>query len=396
MTSEIAEAPRPGKGLLGVSLFALIGLAANIYLTSHFYAVRNGTAGFKSACNLGAAMNCDVVAASPYAELVGGLPVSSFGAGWFLALFILSIAIRMSDSRREGERQLLWLGGFGMLFSLAYVAIMMFVIKTLCLFCLGVDVASAGVLLSAFSLKPPSLAELPFDLRKWQSPLITLGISTVVALVLLHSLDEGNIPRNQIDERVDSVMTSPVLAVGAGEENGAIGPVGAPITIVEFSDFQCPFCRIGAFNLNTVVSRYAGKIRIVFRHYPLDSTCNKSMEHSLHQYACEAAKVAWCANQQGKFQAVYEAFFEHQTEFSGSDSGRPENIAKAAGADLTAIQSCVTAGSPNMAIARDIEDGKTLGVQSTPTFFINGHKVEGAYPVPVWTAIIDRLLAGAK
>lgn len=390
--------PETGKapaGLLAISLLSLIGIGLNVYLTSHFFAVHGGTAGFKSVCNLGASMNCDAVAASRYAETVRGIPLSSFGAGWFLGLFILSVMARLPDWRREGKRILLAASVFGMLVSVYYIFVMAVLLKTYCLFCLGVDGASLLVLLSALTLHPDPTSKSPLDTGKWQTALLIGAGCVFVAVVFLSSMNDANFPHDQVVERADSVLSSPVLSVNADDGFPSMGPKNAPITIVEFSDFQCPFCRLGAFTLNTVQNRYPDKVRLVFRNYPLNSSCNPNLDRVAHEYACDAAKAAICALKQGKFEPVYQSFFENQESFAATGDGAPENLAIAAGLNADQLHACQGSPDTATAIARDVEEGSHLGVQSTPTFFVNGHKMEGVAPVAVWIEMIDRLLASS-
>lgn len=126
-----------------------------------------------------------------------------------------------------------------------------------------------------------------------------------------------------------------MLSVESGDEFTSIGPKTAPITIVEFSDFQCPYCRVAAISLKTVMQRFPGKVRLVFRNYPLDNSCNRMMQRPLHTNPCEAAKAAYCAKDQGKF-GCYRQLFEHQ-----ADIGKTKviDLAKAGGVDTGKLNS---------------------------------------------------------
>jgi protein-disulfide isomerase len=129
---------------------------------------------------------------------------------------------------------------------------------------------------------------------------------------------------------------------------------------------------------------------VVFRNFPLDSGCNRKMERPMHPYACEAAKYVQCANQQGKFEAVYEAFFQNQASFA---PGKLSELAAGTGADTAKLTQCMNAPETAIALSRDIEEGIVLGIQSTPTFFINGHKYEGVLPPEAWKKLIEKLSA---
>jgi uncharacterized membrane protein len=322
-----APLSRTGSAVLGtISALSLAGLAAGIYLAIHYYSVRNGTLGFRSTCNLGPGMNCDVVSASPWAELVAGIPLASFGAGWFLSVFIVSLFARLPELRREWIRALFAMSVFSVCFSGFYFYLMAGPLGTFCLFCLGIDLVSVLTLVLSASLKPELPAHAPVEWRKWKPILAIAAGALLVAVVGLRSFDESHIPAQQLVERADSILGSPALAI---ETAGfpSVGPADAPVTVVEFSDFQCPFCRLGAFNLNAAMNGHPGKVRMVFRNFPLDSACNRTVEQAMHPLACDAAKAAVCSQKQGKFQAVYETLFENQASFQPTDSGRPEVLA---------------------------------------------------------------------
>jgi protein-disulfide isomerase len=334
-------------------------------------------------------MNCDAVAASPYASLFAGLPLSSFAAGWFLALFVVALTARNVFWRRESLRAALVLTGVGTLLSIAYFGIMAGVLHTYCLFCLVTDAINILALLIVLSLKPEGFSEHKPEAEKWKSFAGLTAASVLIAVLGLRTLDASTLTSDQATQMADATLNSPVLSVNAGPEFPSLGPANAPITIVEFSDFQCPFCRIGAFTVNSVVEHYPQQVRVVFRNYPLDSACNRKLERSMHPYACEAAKTAVCAHQQGKFEPVYQTLFENQATFA---PGRVSQLAKEAGVDPARLTGCIAASETSVAVSRDIEEGINLGVQSTPTFFINGRRIEGVMPPEVWNRIIDQLL----
>jgi protein-disulfide isomerase len=166
----------------------------------------------------------------------------------------------------------------------------------------------------------------------------------------------------------------------------AIGPtkgeLKAPITIVEFSDFQCPYCARAVTTLDRVVAAYPGKIRVVFRHFPL----------SFHEKAPKAAEAAACADEQGKFWALHDALFESQQ----LDVDALKDQAQRAGLDAKAFDACLDSGRMAALVERDMLAGQKVGVTGTPAFFINGRMLSGAQPEDAFRKIIDQELKGAK
>jgi protein-disulfide isomerase len=129
------------------------------------------------------------------------------------------------------------------------------------------------------------------------------------------------------------------------------------------------------------------------RGFPLDPSCNRSVQHSGHPVACEAARAAICAAKAGKFEKVYEELFEKQSAIA---PGLPAAIAKDTGISESEFAQCMASSETAARVVADIDEGLQLGVKSTPTFFINGHKIEGAYPVVAWQRIVEALLQQQK
>jgi len=175
----------------------------------------------------------------------------------------------------------------------------------------------------------------------------------------------------------------------------SLGPVSAKITIVEFSDFQCPFC--GRYSRDTfpqVERDYvsAGKIRYVFRHYPLER---------IHPRALKAAEAGECAHQQGKFWEMHTRLFANQQALAESDLVKS---AEALGLNSAAFQQCL-AGRTTERIRHDQADGSRAGISGTPMFFLGTtmtdgkvhvlRKLSGAKPYAAFKAAIDEMLASA-
>ena len=159
------------------------------------------------------------------------------------------------------------------------------------------------------------------------------------------------------------------------------GPTKAPVTIVEFSDFHCPFCRRVIPTLAQLESQYGEKIKLVFRDFPIES---------LHPGATKAHEAARCANEQGKFWPY------HDKLFAGPSTSSPElfkGLAKDVGLDTVAFETCLGSGKYEAAIKQDIEDGTRAGVSGTPAFFINGRLISGAQPLEAFARVIEDELA---
>jgi protein-disulfide isomerase len=155
------------------------------------------------------------------------------------------------------------------------------------------------------------------------------------------------------------------------------GSAKAPVTIVEFSDFHCPFCRSVISTLVQLESKYGDKIKLVFRDFPIES---------IHPGATKAHEAARCANEQGKFWAY------HDKLFATTPTSSPETfkeLAKEIGLNPKAFETCLNSGKYQTAIKEDIAEGNRVGVSGTPAFYINGRLISGAQPVEAFARIID-------
>ena len=162
------------------------------------------------------------------------------------------------------------------------------------------------------------------------------------------------------------------------------GPAPAPVTIVEFSDFHCPFCKQVMPTLTQLESQYSDKVKLVFRDYPIDN---------LHPAARKAHEAARCAHDQGKFWAY------HDLLFSNAPKASPEQLktyAQEVGLDVPAFEQCVNSGTYQATVQRDVEEGARVGVTGTPAFFINGRLVSGAQPLERFVRVIEEELARAQ
>ena len=145
----------------------------------------------------------------------------------------------------------------------------------------------------------------------------------------------------------------------------ALGPEDAPVTIVEFSDFECPFCKQAASYLNELKAQYGDKLRLVFKDFPLDSNCNRHIERQTHALACNAAVLARCAGAHGRFWEMHDAIFALPR--------LSDESLQALFYDL-GIEACEGEEEYLAGIRADIEEGRKLGVTATPTLFVNGRE----------------------
>lgn len=187
-------------------------------------------------------------------------------------------------------------------------------------------------------------------------------------------------------------MPEPLEVTVNIDDDVVLGNNDAPVTIIEFSDYQCPFCRRHFKNTFSEIERdyiKTGKVKYVFRDFPLD----------FHKQAPKAAEAAHCAGDQGRYWDMHNKIFDNQSEI------QVENLKKYAadiGLDAGSFNSCLDSGKYVSEIEKDTDDGRKIGVSGTPTFFIGksrlnsneitGIRIVGARPLSSFKPVIDQLL----
>jgi protein-disulfide isomerase len=193
------------------------------------------------------------------------------------------------------------------------------------------------------------------------------GKSTPEAVKAAVASKYGHVPQHKL-------LDDPVLIPVANAPS--IGPANARITLVEFSDFQCPYCVKAVGQLKTVMKAYPNDIKLIFKQFPLDS----------HSQAAGAALAAMAAHRQGKFWEMHDALFAHREDLSRNAL---PGIASAAGLDMKRFNADLTSTEIKNLVLRDISDGEKAGVDATPTIFIDGRRYNGSLALDALRPVLD-------
>ncbi len=179
--------------------------------------------------------------------------------------------------------------------------------------------------------------------------------------------------------KVSFKLEPPRVDVEVPKGAPSLGPASAPVTIVEFTDYQCPYCQRAQSTVDEIVAQYGSQVRLVSRDYPLD----------FHERAKFASRAARCAAEQNKFWEYHQDLLRQPTDYSDDDLGRRALSLKLDGA---AFKTCLASDRHDAAIKADEEAGRRLGVSGTPAFFINGRMIAGARPKAQFASVIDEEL----
>jgi len=175
---------------------------------------------------------------------------------------------------------------------------------------------------------------------------------------------------------------APGAPAARADDDPSRGPADALVTVVEFSDFQCPFCRtFSEGTLPALVAAYGDRVRFVYRDFPLAA---------LHPDAQKAAEAAQCAFAQGMFWPYHDRLFRFQRAL---DVAALKEHARAVGLNGAVFDACLDSGRYAREVLDDVADGRAYGVTGTPTFFINDRMVVGAQPFAVFQQVIEEELA---
>ncbi|MGB5747564.1 MAG: vitamin K epoxide reductase family protein [Desulfobacterales bacterium] len=377
---------------------ALAGLGVCLYLYSFHIALLMGEIKSGLLCGTDSGLGCNLVSASPYSSLLG-LPLALWGAIFYGTLALLGVGslIFRRDCGQAFLRWAFFLAVLGLAFDLYLAHIMIFRIRAVCWLCIATYIINFAIIIGlvkqvwrASEPRIPLLSIFPgtgdgraidFYYRNVIKGLLigAIVLTAVIAIAgsqfLARSLT-GN-DRERLVKVTENLLQQTPLSIKV-ENRPFMGSEDANLTVVEFSDFRCPYCAKASQYIKLAGSGNHDRARIVFRHYPLDKSCNRRLSSDLHPGACMLAEGAACANEQNKFWAYHDIAFETKGQVSRSVV---QNIAAKIKLDLNNFNSCLDSGRGLQVVSQDIEAAIDAGVKGTPTLFINGRRL-GGVPKP--------------
>jgi protein-disulfide isomerase/uncharacterized membrane protein len=342
---------------------------------------------YRAYCAVNEWANCETVAESEYA-VIFHLPLALWGLLAYLVMATLAVwGIRRPLSPPSWPFGLLfWTNTFSSIVSAVLFYISHFIIKSVCVVCIGTYFTNLLLVVVSFielrrlDLSPSrALANELGSIGGRLSPLTTFG-SLFAALVVVLWI---SVPAYW---RIDFSTGPEGLAIGATPEGYPwIGAGNPKISIVEFSDYQCPYCQRGHDEMRKLIQSHPKRIRLVHRHYPLDHNCNRMLNRPYHPFACFYAKMAFCAQKQNRFWEANDYLFqEGRRKYPVSEN----ELAEAIGISATRLAKCVKSDEPLSAIERDLKAGRALRIRGTPTFVV----AERAFPGRIPKELLDSLL----
>lgn len=402
-----------------VALVLILGLAGGVtslMLLQHHYGEMWSGAAMSAVCGPADA-GCDVVNRSAYAA-VRGVPLAAVGLVFYLSLASMALLAWLAGgwTAPAALRVGLFLVAAALAVDLVLLGVQVFSLRAFCKACLLTYAMNLGLffLLRQRVDTPPEEASLARRLLVRSKGRTLLGgwfAATLLAAGMTYGIygwlkarkveraqeilgdrvagdvtglraevarlqqtldDPARRARYDAEKAISEFEKSPVHSLDL-KRAPFKGPADAAIAVVEFSDFLCPFCRSIAAAFNGYLPQSGGRVRILFKNFPLDRACNEGLQQTIHPGACLLAIGAICAHDQGKFWPYHDRVFG--TEVHDPRMADVVRIAEQAGLDKTRFEACVAAPASLERVKEEVAEGQRIGVNATPTLFINGKKV---------------------
>lgn len=396
------------------SILALVGLGLSIYSLMHHIELKQvGHTSFS--CNINEEFSCDDVVRSKFSEDPWGNPLGAYGIGYFVGLLALLVTARVRpESQRDSLQAYSAMVVIGVLVSLTFGGISHFVVGHMCPTCIAIYFVTFVQLLILFFTREAVPGPWSFKSMSNGGWYGISALAVVIALYQIFKPHPSNLtldnpktleeiaqvqqeqaqqnslgPLAMLDSQVSDAVKIDASSYSGFGEDYRVGSDDAKVKIVEFADFQCPACANASRVVKQLHSEFGDRILIAFKNYPLDNSCNPSMNAKMHQYACDAAITARCAGQIGKFWDMYYKIFENQTSI---DPTRLLAWSKEAGLTEQQINDCKASKDILNKIQDDVKQANAAGLQGTPTLFINGKKFNGQPEYENLRAVVQALL----
>lgn len=412
--------------LAAAALLSLVGAVLALILLSKHYGVPLFGEAILAAC--GAGGGCDIVSQSRYASFLG-LPLAAWGVFYYASVFALLTPLVLDPAEGEDAAPSLafFLAGLAVAIDLALLGLQLFAIKAFCEFCIATYFVNAFTLFALWPFRQPAravsfltAANFRRGLAAWMVASLGMAGAAVAADSALQgrkaaagesilgipatlkapekaapgsveeqlaearaeakkwkeTLDDERKLQIYLNQKArDDFNQAPPQTIDLthAPEHGA--PNG-PIKVASYSDFMCPFCRDLASAMRNYLPTAGNQVTAFYKHYPLDNACNPHVGQAVHPGSCELSLAGICAQESGRFWEYHDRVFaERWDKATRADALR---IGAAAGLQAQALGACMDAAATRGRLSRDIEEGARVGVESTPTLFVNGRKLSSS------------------
>lgn len=396
---------------LTVALIAcVIGAVCAFISLDRYLEIQKSGVAEASFCSVSDFIDCDIVEASSYAS-INGLPVAGIGFVYYIFMFLFVFVGRFFKGFKMPTVAFVWWASVLSIIYTIYMAyISMSVLNVICLTCAGMYVANLLLFVSLYLAMGMPLKEcvsfiwgywatiitnkkrgIDFMPKFWThllSAVIIFGIGMIFITSAAKNIGSPN--QEEIAGYVGRHFRQSKYDLKFDKNNTPMwGTKGAPVTIVEFSDFECPYCKIAAFRVKPFLVEFKKDVAFYFLNYPLDSTCNHYMQHQMHPGACLAAKAVICANAEGKFWEYHNALFRNKGRI---DDELIKKITRNLKLSEAAFNECLADPATERKLQDDIEAARRIYVSGTPSVFINDRNLKAWKSPEILRAVVENEL----
>jgi protein-disulfide isomerase/uncharacterized membrane protein len=411
--------------LIAALLLCLAGAILSLILLSTHYGVPLLGEAVLAACGEGG--GCDAVSQSRYSKIFG-LPLAALGLFLYGALFALLLPglFGKTDETSLGAPSLVFLlAATAVGVDVILLGLQAFVIKAFCKFCVATYFVNLGLVAVLWPARRPALARAWFispESRREVTALIFAIVSIAIATLTANTaladrqshaaanvlgipfappssvnaekgslekqLEEAQAEARKWKETLDNETRLQIyLNEKAKSDFNASeafkvdvsrapsqGPAEAPIGAVSYSDFMCPFCRDLALGLKSYLPNSGNRVKTYYKHFPLDKSCNPGIGRTMHPGACELSLAGICAQDNGRFWEFHDKVFSRTWDKASREDAL--GIGVSVGLDRAKLATCMDGAATRGRLAKDIEEGFRVGVESTPTVLVNGRKLK--------------------
>lgn len=406
-------------------ILCLAGGALALVLLSKHYGVPLLGEAVLAACGEGG--GCDIVSQSRYAVFLG-VPLAAWGLffyGSFLALLAPMLFGKDGEDEQTGLSLAFLLAALAVAIDIVLFGLQLFAIKAFCRFCIGTYFVNLALVASLWPWRRPAGAVSFLSASGARRALAAWAVATL--WVASTAIAGNSALESRQAKAADSILGTPALIRAPhSAEKGAIqeelaaaraeakkwkdtldderklqiylnqkakddfnnaevakidlsrapsqGAEKAPISVVSYSDFMCPFCRDLSFALKNYLPTAGNQVKSYYKYFPLDAPCNPSVGQSVHPGACELALGGICAEESGRFWEYHDKVFAQKWDRATREDVL--RIGASVGLDPARLRSCLEASTTKGRLARDVEEAGRVGVGSTPTMFVNGRKLQ--------------------
>ena len=371
------------RSILIVLFLALFGAGCSLLLLLEHYNQAHDNVLVSMMCGSSSTGGCTAVDESPYASFFG-VPLSAYGLIFYLALALLAgLSFAAETKAQEEAASVLWiLSAFAVLVDVALFLVQALIIGAFCTLCLStyaVSLLIAVLLLKYRSFAPlrhvRALLGLPAGKMlagAWVGGLVLLAVGVWTSNLALSLIDPTTFDERLADIAYGEFHSSPAVSIDVAE-TPSVGLADAPIKIVVFSDFLCPWCKQVADIFQQNFPKWNDKVVVYYKSFPLDKFCNPSIGKTVHPGSCWMALGGVCAAEQGKFWEYHDQVYGDQPKNPSSPTVM--RIAAQAGIDTVALKQCMMQTKNQGKVRSLITQAASLGVLGTPVIFINGHRL---------------------